>query len=192
MKSIKDNISNTIIIKNSKFICHLYKVDDIEEINNYLELINKEYHDATHNCYAYICGPSKKCSDNGEPGGTAGMPMLNVLEMNELDHVLAVVTRYFGGTKLGAGGLVRAYTGSVTEALDKTSIIELSRGKLIKIEFTYDNIKTVDHILKDIEVIDKIFDTNITYTIKIKDNSSILDELSSKIITYSIIKEILI
>ena len=191
MKSIKNNIINTIVIKNSKFICHLIRINDLDDVKKYLDEINKEYKDATHNCYAYICGPNKKCSDDGEPGGTAGMPILNVLEMNNLDYLLCVVTRYFGGIKLGAGGLVRAYTASVTEALDKTSIVELSKAKIINIEFNYDNTKNIDYILKDTEIIEKKYDTNVIYTIIVK-NDDILNELSSKIITYCIIKEILI
>ena len=107
MNSVKNN-EHTIIIKNSRFICYIYKVDNIDEINKTLSETRVKYYDATHCCYAYILDNIKKESDDGEPSGTAGIPMLQVLEKNNLNHVLCIVVRYFGKIKLGAGGLVRA------------------------------------------------------------------------------------
>ena len=128
MKSIRNNNESIIIINKSKFICNLIKVtselDAIEKINN----IKTKYKDATHNCYAYIINNKMKFSDDKEPNGTAGMPILNVLKNKKLDNILCVVTRYFGGIKLGAGGLVRAYTNSVTNCLKDNNICEYIKG----------------------------------------------------------------
>lgn len=167
MKSIKNNIKNEIIIKNSKFITSLFRLNNEEEIDFYLKEINKTYNDATHNCYAYIYKNIKKCSDDNEPSGTAGIPMLQVLEKRNISNVLVVVTRYFGGIKLGAGGLVRAYTNSVTEALDNSEIIELIKGVNIDIIFNYDNVKKIDYILKDRNILYKEFKDSIKYNLNI-------------------------
>ena len=175
MNSVKNN-EHTIIIKNSKFICYIYKVDNIEEINKILNDIRVKYYDATHCCYAYILDNIKKESDDGEPSGTAGIPMLQVLEKNNLNHVLCIVVRYFGKIKLGAGGLVRAYTKSVTETL-KNNIITLVPGFKILLTFNYDNLKSVDYLLKDIIIINKFFDNKITYEVDVDNN--LLNNLKS-------------
>ena len=109
MRSIKETTTNTIIIKKSEFITTLIPCNDEKEIKDLIELYSKD--DATHNCVAYRVGPLEKADDDGEPSGTAGLPMLNVLQRQKIDNVIAIVTRYFGGIKLGAGGLTRAYTG---------------------------------------------------------------------------------
>ena len=114
MYTIKENIENTIIINKSKFITYIIKINNEEEALNNLKLLKEKYKDATHHCYSYITGNTKRFNDDGEPGGTAGMPILNVLENNDLTNILCVVIRYFGCIKLGAGGLVRDYTKSVT------------------------------------------------------------------------------
>ncbi|MCI6266272.1 MAG: YigZ family protein [Erysipelotrichaceae bacterium] len=165
MKSVKKT-EHTIIIKNSKFICFLFQVESREEISLILEKIREKYWDATHCCYAYILENDKKESDDGEPSGTAGIPMLQVLEKNGLNHVLCIVVRYFGKIKLGAGGLVRAYTKSVTEAL-KDHIITLKKGVCANITFSYDNLKNIDYLLKDAIVLKKDFQDKITYQIHI-------------------------
>jgi len=167
MKSVV-NSENTIIIKNSKFICLLYKVDSNLEISNYLENVKKIYPNATHYCYAYILDNDKKESDDGEPSGTAGIPILQVLEKNNLNHVLCIVVRYFGKIKLGAGGLVRAYTKSVVECL-KNNIIELRKGFEVNITFSYNNLKQIDYLLKEWEIKNKIFDNDITYNLFLND-----------------------
>ena len=169
MYSIKNNIDNTIIIKKSKFITKLYKINNLNEINTILENLKKEYRDATHICYAYILNGIQKCSDDGEPSKTAGMPILNVLKKQGLNYILAVVIRYFGGIKLGAGGLTRAYSNSIIEALNIAEIVELTDGYNITIEFDYNNIKEIDMLLKDIEIYNKIFDELIVYSLYITD-----------------------
>ena len=165
MYTIDKNISNEIIIKNSRFICVLYKVNSISEVNEHLISIRNLYKDATHYCSAYICGDYKKSSDDGEPGGTAGIPMLQVLEKNELNYILCIVIRYFGGIKLGAGGLVRAYTKSVTEALKNVDLIELIKGFDILLQFSYDKVKQIDYLLKDNNVVMKKFENIVTYRV---------------------------
>ena len=167
MKSIKNNISSTYIINKSKFICYLFKINNEDDIKNNLDNIKHEYKDATHHCYAYILDNIKRFSDDKEPGGTAGMPILNVLENNELDHILCIVVRYFGGIKLGTGGLVRAYTKSVTEALLNTEIIELKEGFKLTIEFDYDETKKIDNLLKNCNIINKEFNDKVLYTLTI-------------------------
>ena len=97
------NIENTITINKSKFITNLISVNNIDEINYNLNIIKNKYKDATHNCYAYIINNNKRFSDDNEPSGTAGLPILDCLEKNNLNYVLCIVTRYFGGIKLGAG-----------------------------------------------------------------------------------------
>lgn len=168
MKSVKES-SNTIIIKNSRFITYIYHIDNVDEVNEYLTKIKKEYPDATHHCYAYIIDSIRHESDDGEPSGTAGIPMLQVLEKNDLNHVLCIVVRYFGKIKLGAGGLVRAYTRSVVEAI-KDNIVTLEAGYLVSLEFDYSLLKKIDYLLKDGEIVNKSFDNIIIYQAKIDDD----------------------
>ena len=99
------------------------RVNDVDDALTELGAVKARHADATHNCWAYRIGPEVRFSDDGEPGGTAGRPMLEVLQKRDLDFVLAVVTRYYGGTKLGAGGLVRAYSGSLAKALDEAGVV---------------------------------------------------------------------
>jgi uncharacterized YigZ family protein len=187
MYSIKDNIENTIEIKKSKFITKLYRVNNTLEVNNILDNINKEYNDATHVCYAYILDSIERCSDNGEPSGTAGLPILNVLKKKNLSNILAVVIRYFGGIKLGAGGLVRAYSNSVVEALKLSTQIELTLGYLIELEFSYDNLKLVDYILLDKNIIKKEYNDNVVYHFYLSENElSFVPELEKVAIHISI------
>ena len=177
MRSVKNN-EHTIIIKNSRFICYIYQVETIEEINKLLNDTRERYFDATHCCYAYILDNIKKESDDGEPSGTAGIPMLQVLEKNNLNHVLCIVVRYFGKIKLGAGGLVRAYTKSVTETL-KDNIVTLIPGVKVTILFGYEKLKIIDYLLKDTIIINKDFNDRIIYEVNI--SLDLLEEL--KVIT---------
>lgn len=183
MKSINQEITNTIVIQKSKFICKLIPVSNIEELKTHLQNIKIEYPNATHYCYAYILGNEKRCSDDGEPNGTAGMPMLHVLEKQELQHILAVVIRYFGGIKLGAGGLVRAYSNSITEAVNQCAIIELVPGKLISCTFPYQYEKQIQYLLQDTNISGKSYQEEITYTIEISD--SLLFQIKDALATFS-------
>ena len=184
MYSINKNIDNTIIIKKSKFITKLYKINSIKEVNGIINDLKSEFKDATHICYAYILNSIEKCVDDGEPSGTAGLPILNVLKHNNLNYILAIVIRYFGGIKLGAGGLVRAYSNSITDTLKLCDIVELIEGLNIEISFNYDDVKYIDNILKHIEIINKKYNDNIIYNINISKESyeNIKDILNDKCI----------
>ena len=137
MFTIVKDFRQEIVIEKSRFICTLKKVHSEAEAQEFIKTIKKEFWDATHNCSAYIVDEmAQRSSDDGEPSGTAGLPMLEVLRKNKLTNTAAVVTRYFGGIKLGAGGLVRAYTNSVAEAVKATGI---ARKVLVsKFSFMYD------------------------------------------------------
>lgn len=166
MKSIQKEITSEIIINKSRFITILTNINDIDKVKEKLEEIKKQYKDATHYCYAYIINNHERCSDNGEPSGTAGMPILNVLKQNDLTNILCVVIRYFGGIKLGAGGLIRAYSTSASVALNKATITNIVNGYNITIEFSYNNLKQIDYLLKNIDI-QKDYQTNITYNFNI-------------------------
>lgn len=187
MKSIKENVTNKIEINKSIFITELIKVNDVSKIENILSEIRDKYKDATHYCYAYIVDDKKKSSDNGEPGGTAGVPIMEVLNKNNLNYILCVVIRYFGGIKLGAGGLVRAYSKSVADALANTQLTELINGYEITIETTYDKQKDIEYIVKENYI--KEYNEKVIY--KIKCTEDILEKLKTN---YEIkdIKEIIL
>lgn len=190
MKRISKNIENTIIIKNSKFITNLFIVYNTNEVDKYLELIKNKYKDANHNCYAYIIDNIRKCSDDKEPSGTAGIPMMRVLEHKELNNILVVVTRYFGGIKLGSGGLVRAYTNSVTKALDMANIVDTIKGYNIDILFDFNDMKYIDYLLKDIKILNKEYSDIIKYNLNV--SNELLEILKNNNIKYNINKEVYI
>lgn len=189
MKTVVDNI-NEIIIKKSKFIALIYNVSDKEQITNKLDELRKKYKDATHICYAYIIENQEKYEDDGEPSKTAGQPILNVLQKENLKNVLCVVIRYFGGIKLGAGGLIRAYSKACKEALITKT---LEKGYKIKITFDYNDIKKIEYLLKNSNILDKTYDLKTSYVFLIDENNYnfIIDNLS-KISTIDYIENIFI
>lgn len=166
MKTVKEKITTELIIKKSRFISILMNVDDVNGVDNILDNIKKEYKDATHYCYAYVINGLEKCNDDGEPSGTAGLPILNMLKIYELTDVICVVIRYFGGIKLGAGGLIRAYKNSALEVIKNSEIIDIINYYYFTITFNYENINQIDYILKDSIIINKDFQEVITYTFK--------------------------
>lgn len=188
LKTIKETIANEIIIKNSRFITLLCKLQN-NKIEDILNKIKKDYPKATHYCYAYIYGEEKHSSDDGEPGGTAGIPILNVIEKENLNNILVVVVRYFGGIKLGAGGLVRAYTKSVTSALKEAHFLSLENGYQIKITFDYNDQKKIDYLLKDFQITSRTYQAQVTYIVLI---SKEFFEEKKKELNYEIIKDIYI
>ena len=188
MYTIK-NIENTIIINKSKFITNLISVNSIDEVNYNLNLIKNKYKDATHHCYAYIINNNKRFNDDNEPSGTAGLPILDCLEKNNLNYVLCIVTRYFGGIKLGAGGLLRAYSNSVSTAINNTKKLELVDGYEVIINLNYNQINEIDRILENYEIKKKIFSNTIIYNTFIDNNAL---ELLNNICKVDIIKEIII
>lgn len=189
MYEIKENIKNSIIIKRSEFITCLFKIGSEVEIKKILENIKQEYKDATHYCYAYIFDKKRKASDDGEPGGTAGIPILEVLIKNNVTNILCVVIRYFGGIKLGAGSLSRAYSKSAKEALDKATLLKLIPSLKIEITFNYDKSRIIDNLLKDICIMEKQFNETIKYVINIESNNKeIIDTLKNICLSFSIIE----
>ena len=176
MKTIKKAIQSEINIKKSQFICTLVPTKSKAESKAVIQKLNEQYNDATHNCTAYIVNDGEGFDDDGEPGGTAGKPMINVLRKNELHNVTAVVTRYFGGIKLGAGGLVRAYSKSVMEAIGEAEILEIEEYDVYEIVFEYSDIKTADSEVRNnsLEVINKEYSDKVSYEIVSKDNRDIL------------------
>lgn len=167
MNTIKETIENTLIIKNSRFITIIYNINDINDIDKYLKLVKDKYKDATHYCYAYILPNNIKCSDDGEPGGTAGKPILDVLTKHNLNFVLAIVVRYFGGIKLGAGGLIRAYSKCISTCLNNTELTKLILGKNIDIYFTYKDINDIDLLLTSCHINNKNYQDMISYNVNI-------------------------
>lgn len=188
MKTIKKPIQFEINVKKSQFICSLFPTKTKAESKQIIQKLNEQYNDATHNCTAYIVSDGEGFDDDGEPGGTAGKPMINVLRKNELHNITAVVTRYFGGIKLGAGGLVRAYSKSVMEAIGEAEIIEIEEYEVYHIVFEYSDIKIADTEVRNnnLEVIDKDYTDKVSYDVVSRDNRDILkifEKYSGKIET---------
>jgi len=153
--TISQDGQNQIEIKKSKFICHLFRIDNEEQAREYINQIKKEHYKANHNCSAYLLGENfeiQRSSDDGEPSGTAGVPILEVLKKNELQNTLAVVTRYFGGIKLGAGGLIRAYSTSVSKALDKIGIVEGKLQQILAITISYPQLGKLQNYLENEQI----------------------------------------
>lgn len=162
-RTIKEDGQVQEEIKKSRFICHAKRVYSEEEARNFITTIRKEQYKATHNCSAFIIGERseiKRTSDDGEPSGTAGVPMLGVLENHNLTNVCEVVTRYFGGIKLGAGGLIRAYAGSVALAVKEIGIIEIKEQAGIAIQMSYAQYQEYNNFLKEHNLME--LDTNFT------------------------------
>ena len=170
MKTINKIYTSNINIKKSEFICRLFPIKNENEAKEIINEISTKYNDATHNCTAYRIGNHGIYDDNGEPSGTAGKPILNVLEKNDLSNILAIVTRYFGGIKLGAGGLVRAYSKSVLNTLEEATIVQMSEFQIYELNFPYNHIKNIDNEIRNqnIRIISKDYDENVKYTIALK------------------------
>ena len=162
-RTIKEDGQVQEEIKKSRFICHAKRVYSEEEARAFITAIKKEHYKATHNCSAFIIGERseiKRTSDDGEPSGTAGVPMLGVLENHNLTNVCVVVTRYFGGIKLGAGGLIRAYAGSVALAVKKIGIVEIKEQAGIQIQMSYAQYQEYGNFLKEHHLME--LETNFT------------------------------
>lgn len=164
MKKIKETYSNEIIINKSRFIATIFRVDDINEVNDILALTKKKYYDATHNCYAYILGSTaniQKCSDDGEPSKTAGFPILDVLKMQGLTNILCIVTRYFGGILLGAGGLVRAYSEATSSVLKLAKFYNTLSLQKVEIRLDYSSYNLILSKLGNFHIIDTFFSNDV-------------------------------
>jgi len=174
-KTIKEDGMVQEEIKKSRFICHVKRVYSEEEARAFIAAIKKEHYKATHNCSAFIIGEKsdiKRTSDDGEPSGTAGVPMLGVLEKHELTNLCVVVTRYFGGIKLGAGGLIRAYAGSVALAIKEIGLVEIKEQAGLRLRLSYSKYQDFTNFLKvqNLEETDTIFTELVDTTIYIDKN----------------------
>ena len=163
----RDGIVETEV-KKSRFICHLKRVSNEAEAQEYIQMIKKEHWKANHNCVAYLIGDYndvQRAYDDGEPSGTAGVPMLEVLKKQELRYILAVVTRYFGGTKLGAGGLIRAYGKSVSLALEEIGIVSRDLQVQISVSVNYSASGKLENNLKEspYTIVDILYTHQVTF-----------------------------
>ncbi|MBC1940044.1 YigZ family protein [Listeria welshimeri] len=175
--TIQSDGKHEIIIEKSRFICHIMRVTTESEAQTFIQTIKKEHRDATHNCSAYIIGENdqfQKAHDDGEPSGTAGVPMLEVLKKKKLKNIAVVVTRYFGGTKLGAGGLVRAYGSAVSETIQTIGIVECTLATIIKCSFAYSLVGKIENALeqKNYQISDKEFTDKVVFHVFV-DNDDI-------------------
>jgi uncharacterized YigZ family protein len=164
------------VIKKSRFIVHFARIQDEEAAQLFIEQISKQHHKANHNVFAYVLGDNdhiQRYSDNGEPSGTAGVPMLEVLKQNELHDVVAVVTRYFGGVKLGAGGLIRAYAGTVAEGLQQAGMVERLTRLSVAMTVDYKNSDQLNYWLtqQDYVILDTQYDTSVTYHVAVAESN---------------------
>ena len=184
-KTIKENSNAEIVEKKSKFIANIFYVESREEAENIIKEVNKKYHDARHNCYAYRLitedGTIEKSSDDGEPSGTAGGPMLNILSKNNYANVLVIVTRYFGGILLGTGGLVKAYSSACALAVEEAGIIEKDIADLYKVEINYSDIDKFKYFAKNnnIIILKEEYLENVIFEIGIEEKK-ILKNISEK------------
>ena len=186
MKSIinKDIFETTI--KNSKFIGVIIPIESKDDVKDNLNKLKEKYKNATHYCYAFKLINDKGFSDDGEPNKTAGIPILNVIEGNDLVNVLVVVIRYFGGIKLGPGGLIRAYSNTAKEVINKSTLTDLINGLVASITFTYSNEKEVNYLLKNSIIKSKEYEQNCTYIIET--TKEILDSISN-LVTINYVNE---
>ena len=177
MKSILKKEVYEVTIKHSKFIGVIIPIESLDDIKDNLNKLKEEYKNATHYCYAFKLIDDKGCSDDGEPNKTAGIPILNVLEGENLINVLVVVIRYFGGIKLGPGGLIRAYSSTCKEVINKALKIDLINGYEVSITFPYSNEKEINYLLKNSIIKDKNYEQNCTYIIEA--TKEVLDSISN-------------
>lgn len=172
--TVKSETENLTIIERSKFICRIKNVEDEEDAKAFIESVKKEHSLATHNCYAYIAdekGLTQKFSDDGEPQGTAGVPMLEVLKNRKMYKTAVVVTRYFGGVKLGAGGLVRAYSGAVCDCIDNAEVVDMQPVVFVEVVADYDKYSAILRLENaNCSIIDNQFSDSIISVFVIKED----------------------
>lgn len=199
-KTIKKDVSAEITVKKSKFIANMFYVQTEEDVNNILKNIRKKYYNAKHNCYAFSItnqnGNINRMSDDGEPSNTAGAPMLNIINKNELSNILIVVTRYFGGILLGTGGLVKAYSDVTIKAIENAEIVKEEIGLELKIVLDYKEFEKLSYYCQ----INKLNIINVEYEEKIiciiemnnQEKDKIIkniNEMNFKIEKYEVIKQ---
>ena len=171
--------------RSSKFLAYAYPVTNEEQIRQHLEVLHKEYYDATHHCYAYRLGAQGevyRANDDGEPSGTAGKPILGQLLSADLTNCLVVVVRYFGGTKLGVSGLIQAYKESTAEVIAVSKIIEKTVDRVIKVDFSYISMNGVMRVIKEMSprIDEQVFDNLCTMKLRIRESEA--DQLIAKLL----------
>ncbi len=160
----------TYEVNKSTFISFLKYIENTTEAKQYINLLKEKYPDATHHVSAFIVGNSGQnggTNDDGEPSGTAGAPIFEVLRKNNLTNIICVVIRYFGGIKLGAGGLVRAYSKAASEVVKIAKLEPIIVYTILKLSFSYPYLNQIEKIIKDFQIIERSFTSNITITIKV-------------------------
>lgn len=183
-KTILKNANSEIEEKKSRFIANVFYIESVKEAEQKIRDIKKKYFDARHNCYAYRIiekdGIKEKQSDDGEPNGTAGAPMLNILSKNSLLNILVVVTRYFGGTLLGTGGLIRAYSDSTLKAIQEAKIVTQELGYELEITIEYKELEKFRYYCNKnhIKITKTIYEKNVICTIEInnEEKQKLIDE----------------
>ncbi len=199
-KTIKENSTSEIVEKKSKFIANSFYVESVEEAEKYIKEINKKYFDSRHNCYAFSVytknGIINRFSDNGEPSGTAGGPMLNIILSKKLSNVLVIVTRYFGGILLGTGGLVRSYSEATQNVLLEDNFINKDIGLEVKFEVSYSDFEKIKYYFSqnNINILSFNFIENVEIIFEIleKDLNKIIENIQNlnfKIIKKEVLKE---
>jgi uncharacterized YigZ family protein len=167
MYRLRNEAKHTLIVKKSEFIAILLRVNSEEEVKDHLKAIRKEHPKARHVCHAVIIRGDQiieRSNDDGEPAGTAGLPILEVLRKRKLENVLAVVVRYFGGVLLGSGGLIRAYTQSIAQCADSAELNEVREMLKSTIQFPIRYTDSILSLLKDMKILSKEFDEDVTIT----------------------------
>lgn len=167
-KTIEQMNRNEIVIEKSRFITSIFHIDSVDDANNYLEKTRKEFYNATHNCFAYVIGENysiQKFSDDGEPQGTAGIPILETIKQKGITNVLVIVTRYFGGIKLGAGGLTRAYVSSASECINTATVKTYEVSSKITLASDYSIYQVINRFLMSRKI--KVLDTRFNETIEV-------------------------
>ena len=197
---LEKTISAEIIEKKSRFIANLFFIDSSEQAEQIIKDIKKKYHDAKHNCFAYLIYEKnsiiKKYSDDGEPSGTAGLPMLEILEKQKIYNILIIVTRYFGGILLGTGGLVRAYSDSLKKALNVATIVEQENGFEVNVEIAYSDLEKFKYYCNknNINIINCSYLDTVICKIEInEEKNNLIKEINSennlKIISFDIFRQ---
>lgn len=198
MYRMKEDHTSTLEIQKSKFICYLHKNFDEASAKEFIRTIQKMHPDANHHCYAFIIGEHndiQRSNDDGEPSGTAGAPILDCLMKHHMQDITAVVVRYFGGIKLGAGGLIRAYSKSTSQALKSAAITKKQEMLKYQVVFHYDMIGKIDHYFRthSITVLQKDYSEKVIYEyLSLHDISDDILELSNGASTPSFIEKVIL
>ena len=169
---IREAVSETIIIEKSKFISFIYPCDNVEQYRNFLDELKVKYYDSTHVCSAYIINNSQHHNDDGEPQGSAGLPILSTLNKYQLEDCCGIVVRYFGGIKLGIGGLIRAYSTAIEEAMKKATLLQAQKLFLFKVALDYNQAFKLRSILENYAYsFEEIYHENVEYRFFLKEQT---------------------